>query len=80
MENPYLIRGSADHLYWEDYFNKKVFTNKCKFPFIVRLINSFLITGQEPQAYIPKAAIPVKKTTGQEIMDIERFADERVGT
>ena len=53
MANPYLVRGSDEHLFWESYFNKR-FDCKCTFPFIVRLINSLLITGQEPKPYIPK--------------------------
>jgi hypothetical protein len=44
IANPYLIRGSADHLFWESQFNN-IFGKRCTFPFIVRLVNSFLITG-----------------------------------
>lgn len=56
IANPYLIKGSSDHLFWESYFNK-VFGKNCTFPYIVRLVNSFLITGQQPQQGIPKGVI-----------------------
>lgn len=48
IANPHLIRGSVDHLFWQSQFNK-VFKKRCYFPFIVRLVNSWLITGQRPQ-------------------------------
>lgn len=44
IANPYLSKGSEDHLFWEKYFNN-LFGKKCTFPYIVRLINSFMITG-----------------------------------
>lgn len=47
LANPYLIKYSEEHQFWQKYFNK-LFGKNCTFPFIVRLINSFLITGQEP--------------------------------
>ena len=49
IANPHLIRGSKEHLFWQDYFNK-YFNCRCTFPFIVRLINSFMITGVIPQS------------------------------
>lgn len=45
IANPYLVRGSSDHLLWENHFSK-IFMKRCTFPYIVRLVNSFLITGQ----------------------------------
>jgi len=45
LANPYLIKHSAEHLFWQEYFNN-LFGKNCTFPYIVRLINSFLITGQ----------------------------------
>lgn len=45
IANTYLSNGSADHLFWKKYFNNR-FGKKCTFPYIVRLINSFMITGQ----------------------------------
>ncbi len=44
ITNPYLVRGSDEHLYWKKIFDE-IFHTNCYFPFIVRLINSFLITG-----------------------------------
>jgi hypothetical protein len=48
IANPYLIRGSSDHIFWANYFNK-VFGKNCTFPYIVRLVNSYLIAGQHAQ-------------------------------
>ena len=39
------FRGGIEHAFWSKYFNS-YFGKKCTFPFIVRLINSFLITGK----------------------------------
>lgn len=44
IANPYLIKGSADHIFWSNHFNK-LFRKNCTFPYITRLINSFMITG-----------------------------------
>jgi len=48
LENPYLVKYSAEHQFWQKYFNK-LFGKRCTFPYIVRLVNSFLISGQVPQ-------------------------------
>lgn len=48
IENPHLIKGSQEHLFWQDYFNAYFHCN-CTFPFIARLINSFMVTGEQAQ-------------------------------
>lgn len=50
IANPHLIRGSQEHIFWQRYFNT-FFQCNCRFPFIVRLINSFMITGEEPEPF-----------------------------
>ena len=47
IANPHLIKGSQEHLKWKKYFDKE-FNCNCHFPFIVRLVNSFMITGNIP--------------------------------
>ena len=44
LANPHLIKGSTEHIKWKEYFDTK-FGSNCSFPFIVRLINSFMVTG-----------------------------------
>jgi hypothetical protein len=47
--NPYLFRGSKDHIFWQKYFNNYFKCKRtCTFPFITRLINSIMITGATP--------------------------------
>lgn len=46
LANPHLIRGSEEHLFWQDYFND-YFGCRCTFPFIARLIQSFMIKGEQ---------------------------------
>jgi hypothetical protein len=46
ISNPYLIKGSEEHIYWKRIFDD-IFHANCYFPFIARLINSFLITGEQ---------------------------------
>lgn len=48
IANPHLIKGSQEHLFWQDYFNACFHCN-CTFPFIARLINSFMVTGEQAQ-------------------------------
>ena len=44
IANPYLIKGRPEHLFWKNYFDN-YFNCNCTFPFIVRLINSFMIAA-----------------------------------
>lgn len=46
IENPHLIRGSQEHLFWQNYFNA-LFGCRVTFPYIVRLINSIMVTGEQ---------------------------------
>lgn len=46
IANPHLIRGSQEYLFWQNYFNA-YFGCRCTFPFIVRMVNSFMITGEQ---------------------------------
>ena len=48
VANPHLVKGSGEHLFWRDYFNA-YFHCSCTFPFIARLINSFMVTGEQAQ-------------------------------
>ena len=48
IANPHLIKDSREHLFWQDYFNAYFHCN-CTFPFIARLINSFMVTGEQAQ-------------------------------
>jgi len=45
IANPRLIKYSTEHQFWQKYFNN-LFGKRCTFPYIVRVVNSFLITGQ----------------------------------
>ncbi|MBX4271780.1 hypothetical protein [Clostridium estertheticum] len=45
--NPYLIKGTEEHIYWKEKFDD-IFHTNCYFPFISRIINSFLIAGEQP--------------------------------
>lgn len=47
ISNPYMIYGSEDYVEWQKRFNT-YFKKRCTFPFMLRLINSFLITGNNP--------------------------------
>lgn len=46
IANPHLIRGSQEYLFWQKHFNV-YFGYRCTFPFIVRMVNSFMITGEQ---------------------------------
>lgn len=45
IANPYLIKGSDEHLFWKRIFDD-LFETNCYFSLIVRVINSFMITGE----------------------------------
>ncbi len=46
IPNPFLIKGNNEHLFWKEYFETR-FNVKPTFPLIVRLINSWLLTGEK---------------------------------
>ena len=46
LQNPHLIRGSQEHLFWQKYFNA-FFGCRCTYPFILRLLNSSMVTGEQ---------------------------------
>lgn len=50
--NPYLVKGSPDYWFWRKFFNEFFKTDRCQFNFMLRLINSFMITGVKPIATI----------------------------
>lgn len=47
INNPYLVKCSSDYWFWRKFFNEFFKTDRCRFNFILRLINSFMITGEE---------------------------------
>ncbi len=44
LANPKLIRGSKEYNEWKEYFDG-LFKCSCNFPFILRIVNSLLVTG-----------------------------------
>lgn len=46
----YLVKGSSDYWFWRKFFNGFFKTDRCHFNFILRLINFFMIIGEEPIA------------------------------
>ena len=50
IANPHLVKGSTDYWFWRKFFNEYFKTSRCQFNFMLRLINSFMITGEKPIA------------------------------